>query len=299
MIVLSIYRGFNDTAVFRWPLAYSPNAPAIAVYRGSMCDCDGLAPSGLAGSYSGITNHRFLAASVLLSQQSASDLDARHCGHVHWFRLFGHLGDIGLFDLQDQARHPVPLDVPGVRPLHHCVRWNSLHGSCHYLDTGLRIFGGGQGTAFASVITAIVLPFTVPRIQELVGQAKFMEETTQRLRASEQRKEALLREVHHRVKNNLAVICSIFYLQSTHTKQRETVDIFRDMENRVHSMALVHESLYSSENLACIDFAEYAQCLAEDILASHETPSVPVNLKLDMGSRNHGRRSRLAMRPDS
>ena len=60
------------------------------------------------------------------------------------------------------------------------------------------------------------------------------------------------------MKNNLAVICSLFYLQSTHTKDEETVQIFRDMERRVHSMALVHESLYGSENLACIDFAEYA-----------------------------------------
>jgi two-component sensor histidine kinase len=137
-------------------------------------------------------------------------------------------------------------------------------------------------TALASVSTAVALPFTVPRVLTLVQQAKSSQEATARLRASEERKEALLREVHHRVKNNLAVICSMFYLQSTHAKERETVEIFRGMENRVHSMALVHESLYSSENLAGIDFAEYAQNLVEDILASHENPSVPVQLKTDL-----------------
>lgn len=137
-------------------------------------------------------------------------------------------------------------------------------------------------TALASVSTAVVLPFTVPRVLTLVQQAKSSQDATARLRASEERKEALLREVHHRVKNNLAVICSMFYLQSTHAKEPETVEIFRDMENRVHSMALVHERLYGSENLACIDFAEYAQSLAEDILASHESPSVPVQLKTDL-----------------
>lgn len=137
-------------------------------------------------------------------------------------------------------------------------------------------------TALASVSTAVVLPFTVPRVLTLVQQAKSSQEATARLRASEERKEALLREVHHRVKNNLAVICSLFYLQSTHTKERETVEIFHDMENRVHSMALVHESLYSSENLACIDFAEYAQSLAKDILASHENPSMPVRLRTNL-----------------
>jgi two-component sensor histidine kinase len=137
-------------------------------------------------------------------------------------------------------------------------------------------------TALASVTTAVALPITVPRILTLVRQAKISEQAVAELRASEERKEALLREVHHRVKNNLAVICSLFYLQSTHTKEEKTVEIFRDMENRVHTMALVHESLYSSENLARIDFAEYAQSLAADILASTQFPDAPVRLKTDL-----------------
>lgn len=87
-------------------------------------------------------------------------------------------------------------------------------------------------TALASVTTAVVLPFTVPRILTLVRNAKFSQEATARLRASEERKEALLREVHHRVKNNLAVICSIFYLQSIHTKEPETAEIFRYGKSR-------------------------------------------------------------------
>ena len=138
----------------------------------------------------------------------------------------------------------------------------------YVLSAAVKIF-----TVRASLTTAAVLPVTVPRILTLVQQAKLSEQVTAELRASEERKEALLREVHHRVKNNLAVISSLFYLQATHTKDEGTVQIFRDMENRVHSMALVHESLYGSDNLARIDFAEYARSLAEDILASHETPS--------------------------
>lgn len=137
-------------------------------------------------------------------------------------------------------------------------------------------------TALASITTAAILPFTVPRIRNLVQQAKISEQVTAHLRASEERKEALLREVHHRVKNNLAVICSLFYLQSTHTTEEGTVEIFRDMENRVHTMALVHESLYGSDNLARIDFAQYAQSLALDIIASHGSPAMPVGLKTDL-----------------
>lgn len=137
-------------------------------------------------------------------------------------------------------------------------------------------------TAAVSLTTAAVLPYTVPHAFELVRQARTSERVTANLRASEERKEALLREVHHRVKNNLAVICSLFYLQSTHAKDEQTAYIFRDMENRVHSMALVHERLYGSENLARIDFAEYAQTLAKDIFSSHGSPSVPVRLKSEL-----------------
>ena len=147
----------------------------------------------------------------------------------------------------------------------------------YILSAAVKLF-----TAAVSLTTAAVLPFTVPHAFELVLQAKKSGQVTANLRASEERKEALLREVHHRVKNNLAVICSLFYLQSTHTKDEQTAYIFRDMENRVHSMALVHESLYGSENLARIDFAEYAQTLAKDIFASHGSPSVPVCLKSEM-----------------
>jgi len=137
-------------------------------------------------------------------------------------------------------------------------------------------------TAAVSLTTAAVLPFTVPHVFELIQQAKATEQRTAELRASEERKDALLQEVHHRVKNNLAVICSLFYLESIHSTNEENAETFRDMQNRVHSMALVHESLYGAENLARIDFAEYARNLAEDILASHGTPSAPVRLKTEL-----------------
>ena len=159
----------------------------------------------------------------------------------------------------------------------HLVEAVTVWVPVYVFSAALKVF-----TALVSVTTAVVLPFTVPRMLALVQNAKFSQEATAQLRRSEERKAALLREVHHRVKNNLGVICSIFYLQSTHAKEPETVGVFRDMENRVHSMALVHESLYGSEDLARVDFAEYAQSLAQDILASYESPNAPVQLKTDM-----------------
>ena len=151
--------------------------------------------------------------------------------------------------------------------------WTPLYN----LSTVIKLF-----TAAVSLTTAAILPFTVPHAFELVRHAGTSELVTDNLRASEERKEALLREVHHRVKNNLAVICSLFYLQSTHARDKQTASIFRDMENRVHSMALAHESLYGSENLARIDFAEYAKTLMEDIFSAHGSPSLHVRLKSEL-----------------
>ena len=81
-------------------------------------------------------------------------------------------------------------------------------------------------TAAVLLATAAVLPFTVPHVFDLIRQAKATEQRTVELRASEERKDALLQEVHHRVKNNLAVICSLFYLQSRHSKDEETAQDF-------------------------------------------------------------------------
>ena len=106
-----------------------------------------------------------------------------------------------------------------------------------------------------------------------------------KIRESLREKEVLLREVHHRVKNNLAVICSLFYLESTYAKDEHTAQVFRESESRVHSMALVHETLYGSKNLSRIDFSEYAKALATDILSSYGNSKGPVGsvqLKSDL-----------------
>jgi two-component sensor histidine kinase len=134
-------------------------------------------------------------------------------------------------------------------------------------------------TALVSVTTAASLPFAVPQVLALVQQAKISERVTAELRASEERKDALLREIHHRVKNNLAVICSLFYLQSAQITDEATLGIFHDMERRVHSMALVHAHLYDTQNLECsIDLAGYAKDLVRDVLLSYGDPYQRVEL---------------------
>jgi PAS domain S-box-containing protein len=108
-----------------------------------------------------------------------------------------------------------------------------------------------------------------PRVLAAIRDMTEHNVTQEKIRESLREKEVLLREVHHRVKNNLAVICSLFYLESTYAKDEHTAQVFRESENRVHSMALVHETLYGSKNLSRIDFSDYAKVLATDILSTY------------------------------
>jgi len=97
-----------------------------------------------------------------------------------------------------------------------------------------------------------------------------------RLRESLQEKDTLLREIHHRVKNNLAVISSLLYLQATRTTDVDVRSILHDSQRRVRSMSLVHETLYQSESLAAVDFDQYAVELCRQVLASHLHPEQQV-----------------------
>jgi len=97
-------------------------------------------------------------------------------------------------------------------------------------------------------------------------------------------KEVLLKEIHHRVKNNLAVISSLFYLQSTYTDDQSTLKILQDSQDRVRSMALVHETLYRSDNFAAVDFAEYARAVSERLVRSYTSPDRHIELDIDIDS---------------
>ena len=86
-----------------------------------------------------------------------------------------------------------------------------------------------------------------------------------RIKTALQEKEALLREIHHRVKNNMMVVTSLIQMQAEQTSDPDALTLFRDLYNRVLSMAMVHEDLYQSHNLAQIDFGAYLQRLVINI----------------------------------
>ena len=87
--------------------------------------------------------------------------------------------------------------------------------------------------------------------------------------ASLQEKETLLKEIHHRVKNNMQLISSLLQLQSDYITNPEALSVFREGQNRVRSMALIHEKLYRASSLAQIDFAEYVQSLVNMLMPTY------------------------------
>ena len=102
----------------------------------------------------------------------------------------------------------------------------------------------------------------------------------EKIRASLEEKELLLKEIHHRVKNNMQVVSSLLQLQSGYIKEPEFRAMFAESQDRIKSMALIHEKLYQSRDLARIDFAEYVRSLVRMITRSYPTKSGSVEIEV-------------------
>jgi PAS domain S-box-containing protein len=103
-----------------------------------------------------------------------------------------------------------------------------------------------------------------------------------KIKESLEEKEMLLKEIHHRVKNNLMIISSLLNLQSGYIKDKASQDIFKESQNRARSMALIHERLYQSTDLKRIDFGDYIQSLSKDLFNSYISNSGLISLKINV-----------------
>jgi PAS domain S-box-containing protein len=115
-------------------------------------------------------------------------------------------------------------------------------------------------------------------IQDITDR-KGMEE---HIRADIKEKEVLLKEIHHRVKNNMQVIVSLLNLQSAQIQDPEVLEKFKSSQNRIYSMALVHEMLYGSQDLSKIDFNLYVENLVGNLFQSFGVDREKIKLELDL-----------------
>jgi PAS domain S-box-containing protein len=96
-----------------------------------------------------------------------------------------------------------------------------------------------------------------PMVLSVILDLSERKQSEKRIQDALQQKDLLLREVHHRVKNNLQVIHSLLDLQALKSKDSELVGMLRDSQNRIRSMSLIHQTLYQSQNFAQVDFQRF------------------------------------------
>lgn len=114
-------------------------------------------------------------------------------------------------------------------------------------------------------------PYAIDQIYVDISEMKKYESV---IETSLKQKEALLREIHHRVKNNLQIISSLIKLQSSHLKSPEMKGVFAESQNRIKTMALIHEKLYHATDLSVIEFYDYVKNLMSNL---YQTYSISTN----------------------
>lgn len=124
--------------------------------------------------------------------------------------------------------------------------------------------------------------------QDITGIAVFSRDITEQKRAEEntlkslKEKEVLLKEVHHRVKNNLQVISSILNLQTSYLKDKGTISLLKECQNRIKTMAFIHESLYQNKDFSQINFSEYIVTLVKNLFYSFEASQQKIKTNFDI-----------------
>jgi len=103
----------------------------------------------------------------------------------------------------------------------------------------------------------------------------------EKIRTSLHEKEVLLREIHHRVKNNLQVVSNLLELQSEHITDERMRSFFQESQERIRSMALIHEKLYQKRDYRCIDFGDYLESLSHYLLYCYQSEAGLISLKVE------------------
>lgn len=127
--------------------------------------------------------------------------------------------------------------------------------------------------------------FEKDRVVEVSGIAHNITEkkqAQQKIELSLKEKEILLREVHHRVKNNMQVVSSILNLQSSYVSDEYALALLKESQNRIKTMAIIHESLYQNKSFSSVNFSEYVRTLISNIIHSYSYSREKIRVDLNL-----------------
>lgn len=171
-------------------------------------------------------------------------------------------------DDQKSVSESINNSLDNLRPFSAEYRISRPNGDVRFVSSHGEVIHGDHGEVLRIIGT-----------EQDVTRRKIAED---KLKESLKEKELLLQEIHHRVKNNLQVISSLLRLQSYHINDPDALEIFRESQNRVSSIALVHEKLYQSQDMGCIDFSDYLKSLTGDLFHFFPTDSSKIKLRLEL-----------------
>ena len=141
-----------------------------------------------------------------------------------------------------------------------------------------RAFDAGAADYVTKPIHWALLRQRMRRLRDIIERQR----AEQKIKESLKEKEALLKEIHHRVKNNLQIICSLLHLQSNSITDESSLALLKESQNRVRLMALIHEKLYQSVDVGKINLGDYIRDLCSHLLRSYEI--VPDAVSLEVAS---------------
>ena len=141
-----------------------------------------------------------------------------------------------------------------------------------------------DGSTFPVSIRAVLMrrDGAVVGMRGIIVDIAELKRAEDEIKASLKERETLLKEIHHRVKNNMQVVSSLLSLQAAQATEPETIEILDESQRQIRSMALIHEKLYRSGSLAEIDFGDYVKSLVDDLLRMYNVPGGAITIAVDI-----------------